>query len=523
MNQLTSPSQEQGNPVQVPTSPTHQAGGGPVQRSNQKRIVKKASKSPSIPTLIRQVNQPTEDEPPILNMNPADQEPQSQDEFQPLKKSHAQESCKLSSLEAEVLVIKSSLAEMLDLMKKRTPCHQAESPITSEKDHEVLYLRETIASTNNARDGNSTSSSSSSTSSSSTSYDIPCRARTAAITLKNVIPMARDTFFNGPSKQLTNAMTSSPMVPQTFSSSNYTFSSSRDIPSRLHFGPPVTQPAHIATPTIITVQGLGHNGIQYLEDLSLPAVRAFKFNIDEAKQRHPASMIHYASYIRKGITLKLQTFASCCEGFKRLTYSSSPFSTCLSLSELSDEDVLEIILMNILPETANGVRVKLMQHTGYFPTIRDSISSSNLNEWYDHFITFTHSICQGWEIMDKAVSLKDRIKSKKNAAMPILDNAANGILKLLMDRVHPESTRNNILTTHNIGPNYNHPEQYFVPIIAYLANLLTNIETTEENIDGLNNAFRNVPYLFAPRFSNITEKKPITTMTIITIAPTNRK
>ena len=149
-----------------------------------------------------------------------------------------------------------------------------------------------------------------------------------------------------------------------------------------------------------------------------------------------------------------------------------------------------------------------MQHTGYFPTIRDSITSSDINECYDHFISFTHSICQGWEIMEKAVSLKDRIKGKENAAMPSLDNAANGILKLLMDRVHPESIRNNILTTHKIGPNYTHPEQYFVPVIAYLTNLLTNIETTEENIDGLNNAFKNVLYLLAPRLSNITERNP---------------
>ena len=66
--------------------------------------------------------------------------------------------------------------------------------------------------------------------------------------------------------------------------------------------------------------------------------------------------------------------------------------------------------------------------------------------------------------MEKAVSLKDRIKGKENAAMPSLDNAANGILKLLMDRVHPESIRNNILTTHKIGSNYTHREQYFVQL-----------------------------------------------------------
>ena len=179
----------------------------------------------------------------------------------------------------------------------------------------------------------------------------------------------------------------------------------------------MNETSRIATPTIITVQGPGHNEIQYLEDLSLSAVIALKFNIDEAKQRHPASSIHYASYIKKDITLKLQTFASCCEGFTRHAYSGSTFSTCLLLSELSDEYVFEIILMNILPKTANGVRVKLMQHTGYFPS-----------------------------------------------TMPSLDNAANGILKLLMDRVHPESIRNNILTTHKIGPNYTHPEQYFVPL-----------------------------------------------------------
>lgn len=92
--------------------------------------------------------------------------------------------------------------------------------------------------------------------------------------------------------------------------------------------------------------------------------------------------------------------------------------------------------------------------------------------------------------------------------MPTLGNAANGILKLLMDRIHPENTRNNILTTHKIGQNYTHPEQYFVRVTVYLTNLLTDIETTKENIDGLNNAFRNVPYLLAPRLTHITERKP---------------
>ena len=69
---------------------------------------------------------------------------------------------------------------------------------------------------------------------------------------------------------------------------------------------------------------------------------------------------------------------------------------------------------------------------------------------------------------------------------------------------HPENTRNNILTTHKLGQNYTHPEQYFVPVTVYLTDLLTDIETTEENIDGLNNAFRNVPYLSASRLSHIT-------------------
>ena len=95
--------------------------------------------------------------------------------------------------------------------------------------------------------------------------------------------------------------------------------------------------------------------------------------------------------------------------------------------------------------------------------------------------------------MEKAVSLKHRIKGKEKAAMPILDGAPTGIMKLLIDRIHPENTRNNILTKHKLGPNYIHPEQYFVPVIVYLTDLLTDIETTEENIDGLNNAFRNVP------------------------------
>ena len=110
-------------------------------------------------------------------------------------------------------------------------------------------------------------------------------------------------------------MADSLMIPQTCSRSNYPSSSSSDIPSRLHYEARVNETARIAPNTIITVQGPGHNEIKYLEDLSLPAVIAFKLNMDEAKQRHPASSIHYASYIKKDITLKLQTFASCCEGY----------------------------------------------------------------------------------------------------------------------------------------------------------------------------------------------------------------
>ena len=40
------------------------------------------------------------------------------------------------------------------------------------------------------------------------------------------------------------------------------------------------------------------------------------------------------------------------------------------------------------------------------------------------------------------------------------------------------------------------------------SNLLTNIETTEENIDGLNNVFRNVPYLSAPKTLQHQRKEP---------------
>ena len=196
---------------------------------------------------------------PLTSMNPADPEPQLQDELQALKESHAQESCKLTALQAAVHDMQSSLQELMNLAKKRSPSHQAESPITSEEDHEeihgVLYLGETSASRKDVRDGYSTSSSSSSTSSSSTSYDIPSRDRTASIALQNGISTARDTFFNGTSTQLTNAVTNPPMNPQTGPRSNYLSSSPSDIPSRLYYESHVNETARIATLTIITVQG----------------------------------------------------------------------------------------------------------------------------------------------------------------------------------------------------------------------------------------------------------------------------
>ena len=204
MNQSTS-SQEVTIPVAVPTSPPPHVGGRAVTRSNNKKNGK-PTKPAGIPIFIRSANPPSESDLPVLNMNPANQEPQPLDELQASKESHAQESCKLTSLQAEVMLMKSSLAEMLDMMKKRSPSHQAESPITSEEDHEedhgVLFLKETTASGKDVRDGYSTSSSSSSTSSSSTSYDIPSRARTASIALKNGASMARDTFLTAQAYKL---------------------------------------------------------------------------------------------------------------------------------------------------------------------------------------------------------------------------------------------------------------------------------------------------------------------------------
>ena len=125
-------------------------------------------------------------------MNPVDQDPQIQAKILVLKESHANESCKLNTLRNEVEDIESSLAEIMNFMKKRLPSHQEESPITSEEDHEVVFIKETKATTNDVRDGYSTSS----TSSSSTGFDISRRDKTAEITLKNVATTrARDTFI----------------------------------------------------------------------------------------------------------------------------------------------------------------------------------------------------------------------------------------------------------------------------------------------------------------------------------------
>ena len=90
----------------------------PIHPSSNNKKNGKPTKPAGIPIFIRTVNPPTESDPPILNMNPANQEPQPLDERQVLKESHAQESCKLTSLQAEVMLIKSSLAEMLDMMKQ---------------------------------------------------------------------------------------------------------------------------------------------------------------------------------------------------------------------------------------------------------------------------------------------------------------------------------------------------------------------------------------------------------------------
>ena len=209
----------------------------------------------------------------------------------------------------------------MDYMTERSTSHHEESPITSEEDCEVHFIKEIPAPTNDVRDGYSTSSSSSSTSSSSAGYDIFRRDKPAEITSRNVtINRTRNTFFNCPSNTFPNATATLPQAAQPLNVFNMSSSSSSD-PPRLHYEAAPTQHAHIAPPTIITIQGPGSNEIPYLEDLTLSAVIAFKFNIDEARQRHPASAIHYASYIKKDIAFKLQTFASCCKGISRHAYS----------------------------------------------------------------------------------------------------------------------------------------------------------------------------------------------------------
>ena len=104
------------------------------------------------------------------------------------------------------------------------------------------------------------------------------------------------------------AQPSNVIYTSTGSSSNHPRSNYDVVPAQhAHIAPQLT---NYNTSTIITVQGPGPNEIPYLEELTLPAVIAFKFNIDEARQRHPASAVYYASNTKKDITLKLQTFVS---------------------------------------------------------------------------------------------------------------------------------------------------------------------------------------------------------------------
>ena len=125
--------------------------------------------------------------------------------------------------------------------------------------------------------------------------------------------------------------------------------------------------------------------------------------------------------------------------------------------------------MRILPRTEDGVKEELLKSSGKFPMFIDTLNHSNIEEWYEHLVAYTHSINKAWKFMAHARQL---VEGKHFACAPTLNNEFNGIMKNWIDRIHPISTRQTIIDKFKIDKPLVHPEDFFVPVINYFTNLI---------------------------------------------------
>ena len=85
--------------------------------------------------------------------------------------------------------------------------------------------------------------------------------------------------------------------------------------------------------------------------------------------------------------------------------------------------------MGILPRTEDGVKEDLLKYSGKFPMIIDSLDHSNIEEWYEHLVSFTHSINKAWRVMVHTCELRLLVEGKHDARAPPLNNDPNGIMR----------------------------------------------------------------------------------------------
>ena len=85
--------------------------------------------------------------------------------------------------------------------------------------------------------------------------------------------------------------------------------------------------------------------------------------------------------------------------------------------------------MKLLPRTEDGVNKDLLKYSGKFPMFTDTLNHSNIEEWYEHLVAFTHSINKAWTVMAFACELKLLVEGKHNARVPSLNNDPSGIMR----------------------------------------------------------------------------------------------
>ena len=240
------------------------------------------------------------------------------------------------------------------------------------------------------------------------------------------------------------------------------------------------------TTACYSVQGFDVNKIKVISKVTthnvIQVIKAFK----TAVKRYPMMPIMLSDWLSPELQAVLASQAAGFDNIPRATNAAGQATSTVALEELSNEDILAILHMAVLPSTSRGVVEYIKEHIGEFKWSHTDVPQHLYQEWSSELIRLLHDTQEVYDLMTCAVSLQRRARREVPIVMPPLTNASTGLLREVIKTIIPETARNNLLAEVPMARTYTQPLEYFNLVRSHVDQTARYFQVSLEASQGLN-------------------------------------